>query len=172
MRCISFPSAVMDRVRCLLQRTTGAAVGKTEQVKVEPGNRVLRPPTPGSHRRPSPRTQAAARRWGSDSGVSQSPGYQVLYQPCSSYPEDLLRIHLASSTCRPFLVKSCKTPATETQVYEREIFPDCEVPTLLQSVLDVSAKASFSGTACTVARWKYHQPGTDPAPHKLSLPCN
>lgn len=112
MRCILLPLPVMDQVLCLPQRTTVVVAGMTQWVKLEPGSPFPRLQTPGSRPRLSPRTQAAARRWGSGSGVTQSPGCQVLYQPCSSsHPVGLLHIHLASSTCQPFLVKSCKTPA-------------------------------------------------------------
>lgn len=81
-----------------------------------PGSPFPRPQTRGSRPRLYPHTQAAARRWGSGSGVTPSPGCQVLSQSCSSYPVGLLHIHLASSTCQPFLVKSCKTPASKTHV--------------------------------------------------------
>lgn len=122
MRCILFPSAVVDQVLCLPQRTMGVAAGKIRWVKLEPGSPFPRLQTPGSRPRLCPHTQAAARRWGSGSGVTRSPGCQVLYQPCSSYPVDLLHIHLASSTCQPFLVKSCKSPAIETQVTKEKYF--------------------------------------------------
>lgn len=112
----------MDQVLCLPQRTAGVAVGKIQQVKLEPGNPFLRLRTQSSLHRLYLRTQAAARHWGSDSGVSQSPGYQVLSQPCNSYPEDLLHINLASSNCQPFLGKSCKIPASKRQVTKEDYF--------------------------------------------------
>lgn len=126
MRCILFPSPAMDQVLCLPQRTTVVVAAMTRWVKLEPGSPFLRLQTPGSRPRLSPRTQAAARRWGSGSGVTQSPGCQVLYQPCSSsHPADLLHIHLASSTCQPFLVRSCKTPAGKNVDCEIQTLPGC-----------------------------------------------
>lgn len=112
----------MDQVLCLPRRTAGVAVGKIQQVKLEPGKPFPRLRTQSSLHRLSLRPQAAARRWGSDSEASQSPGYQVLFQPWNSYPEDLLRIHLASSNCQPFLVKSCKIPASKRRVTKEDYF--------------------------------------------------
>lgn len=126
MRCILFPSAVMDQVLYLPQRTMAVAAGKIRWVKLKPESPFPRPHTPGSHPRLSLHTQAAARHWGSGSGVTRSRGCQVLYQPCSSsYPADLLHIHLASSTCQPFLKKGCKTPASKTQISKDQHFQIC-----------------------------------------------
>lgn len=84
-----------------------------------PASLCPRPRTPGSYPRLSPRTQAAARRWGSGSVASRSPGCPVRVPPCSSYPADLPHIHLTNSTCPPYLVPTFKTPVTDAD-YDSE----------------------------------------------------
>lgn len=135
-----------------------------------PESPFLHPRTPDSRHRLYPRTQAAARLRGSGSAATRSPGCPVLSLPCSSYPAALLHIHLASSTCQPFLVKRCKTHNEQEARFERQYF-QFAAPLLVSSPVVLFCSKDLV-TAGTAARWKYHQPDASSAPMKPLLNKN